>query len=69
MFCGSCFCVSFVQVLFFLFVLALVLCCCWIVVGVVLVLFLFFKMFLLLFGGFEGQVRWPFATSLGLNPP
>ena len=47
-FCGSCFCVSFAQVLF-LFVLALVLFCCWIVVGVVIALCLLFCCFFVLF--------------------
>ena len=41
--------------------------CCWIVFGVVLVQFFLF--FLVFFGGFKGQVRWPKrATSLGPKP-
>ena len=59
-FCGSCFCFSFVQVLFW-FVLALGLLCCWIVAGVVLVRICFFVFFFvfIVFG----------PPHLALNPP
>ena len=69
--CVSCCCFSFVY--FFCFVLF----CCWIVFGVVLVfLFFYFLLFIFcffvvfLFGGFQGQVRWPKGPAhLALNPP
>ena len=65
-FCGSCVCFSSLCCFCFCFVLFLVL---WLDVAV-LFFFFDFLFFVCFFGGFKGQVRWPFGPPhLALNPP
>ena len=59
------FCVVFVSVLFVLFLFW-----CWIVFGVGFCFVLVFVFFVLCFGGFKVQVRWPKGPPhLAINPP